>query len=131
MKQELRNKDKGNFIVRYAKSFCHAISGIWYAIRYEHNMIIIFLATLVTTILGLYLKIDKYEWLFCITIIGMIMATEMINTSIEAVVDLVTPDYHKLAKIAKDTASSATLILCIVSLIGAILIFVPKIIGLF
>lgn len=131
MKQELRNKDTGNFITRYWKSFCHAISGIWYAIRYEHNMIIILIATLVTVLLGFYLNIKVYEWLFCITIIGMIMATEMINTSIEAVVDLETQEYHPLAKIAKDTASSATLILCITALIGGLIIFLPKIIGLF
>ena len=52
---------------------------------------------------------------------------EMINTSIEATIDLVTNQIHPLAKIAKDTASSATLVLCIVSLIGGCIIFIPKI----
>ena len=127
MKQELRNKDKGNFLVRYIKSFCHAMSGLWYSIRYEHNMIIIILATIVVTVGGIYYHINEYEWLFCITMIGMVAATEMINTSIEAVVDLVTTKYHPLAKIAKDTASTATLIFSIVALIGALIIFIPKI----
>ena len=127
MKQELRNKDKGNFIVRYAKSFCHALEGLWYATCYEHNMIIIILATIVVTIGGFYYHINEYEWLFCITMIGMVAATEMINTSIEATVDLVTTEYNKLAKIAKDTASTATLIFSIIALIGALIIFIPKI----
>lgn len=129
MKQILRNKDSGNFITRKIKSFFHAISGINYAIRYEHNMIVIIVATIVTVFCGIYFDISLMEWLFCITIIGMITSTELINTAIEATIDLVTFERKPLAKIAKDTAASATLILCIVALIGAIMIFLPKING--
>ena len=128
MKQISRNKDIGTPIERYGKSFMHAIDGIIYAVRYEHNMIIILLATIVATIGGLYLKLETSEWLFVILIIGSIMASEMINTAIEATIDLETLKIHPLAKIAKDTASSATLILSITALIGAILIYIPKII---
>jgi undecaprenol kinase len=122
-----RNKDTGNFLTRYVKSFFHAIYGIIYAILNEHNMIIILLAVLVTTAAGFYFQIRTYEWLFCILSFGLVSASEMINTAIEATIDLVTSEIHPLAKIAKDTASSATLILCITALIGAILIFVPYI----
>ena len=83
MKRILRNKDAGNFLVRYYKSFCHALSGIWYALKCEHNMIIMILATIVVVIAGFIFSISTYEWLFCILIIGAIMATEMINTAIE------------------------------------------------
>ena len=117
MKRILRNKDAGNFLVRYYKSFCHALSGIWYALKCEHNMIIIFVAAIVVVTAGLFLNLSAYEWLFCIMSIGMVSATEMINTSIEAVVDLETQKYHPLAKIAKDTASSATLIFSITAFI--------------
>lgn len=129
MKKILRNKDNGNFIQRYFKSFCHAISGIIYATLHEHNMIIIILATIVTTIAGFYFDINTYEWLFCILIIGMVIGSEMINTSIEAAIDLKTTEIHPLAKIAKDTASSATLVFSITAFIGALIIFIPKIIG--
>jgi len=125
-----RNKDTGTVLERYWKSFNHALDGIIYCIKNEHNMIIILLATFITTLLGFYFEISINEWLFILTICGLIAACEVINSSIEAVVDLVTTKYHPLAKIAKDTASSATLILCIVALIGAIIIFVPKIGGL-
>lgn len=93
----------------------------------EHNMIIIIVAALVTTMAGIYFNLNPYEWLFCITMFGCISATEFINTAIEAAIDLTTTEYNKLAKIAKDTASSATLILCVTAFIGALIIFVPKI----
>ena len=130
MKRILRNKDAGNFLVRYYKSFCHALSGIWYALKCEHNMIIIFVAAIVVVTAGLFLNLSAYEWVFFIMSIGMVSATEMINTSIEAVVDLETQKYHPLAKIAKDTASSATLIFSITAFIGALIIFLPKILEL-
>lgn len=127
MKQELRNKDLGTPIERYKKSFFHALDGIIYALKYEHNMIIILLATLVVISLGFMLKINEIEWLICILIISMITATELINTAIEAAIDLETLKTHPLAKIAKDCASSATLILVIASIIIGLVIFVPKI----
>jgi len=127
MKQELRNKDSGTPIERYKKSFFHAIDGIIYALKNEHNMIIIVLATLVVVSLGFMLKINEMEWLICVLIISMITATELINTAIEAAVDLETLKTHPLAKIAKDCASSATLILVIASIIIGLVIFVPKI----
>ena len=128
MKQILRNKDGGTCLVRYKKSFFHAIDGFVYTVKYEHNMIIILIAAFMTIITGMLLKIKTSEWLFCILIIGLIMAVEFINSSLEA--DLVSPKLHPLAKIAKDTASSATLILCFAALIGAIIIFVPKILSI-
>ena len=131
MKPESRNKDTGTPIKRYGKSFVHAIDGIVYAIKYEHNMIIILLATLVAVIGGIYLELSSNEWLFVILIIGLVMGSEMINTAIEAVVDLETLNTHPLAKIAKDTASSATLIFSITAFIGAIIIYIPKLTVLF
>lgn len=129
MKKVLRNKDTGNFLVRYVKSFFHAIDGIRYSIINEHNMIIIIFAMIVVVCAGFYFNLNDYEWLFCIVMFGMVSGSEMINTAIEALVDLETTKIHPLAKIAKDTASSATLIFSITALIGAIIIFIPKIIG--
>lgn len=129
-KSPKRNKDTGTALERYVKSFNHAVDGIVYCLKNEHNMIIIFIATLVAVIAGYLLEVSANEWLFIITICGLIASCEVINSSIEATIDLITTDIHPLAKIAKDTASSATLILCIVALIGAIIIFVPKIGGI-
>lgn len=126
-----RNKEKGSALERYKKSFFHAIEGIIYCIRYEHNMIIIIFGAVLATSFGLYFKINLNEWLFVISMCGAISACEMINSSIEAAIDLTTSEIHPLAKISKDTASSATLILCLTSLIGGLIIFIPKIIELF
>lgn len=126
MKKILRNKDTGTRLERYIKSFFHAIDGFIYALKYEHNMIIILICAILTFAAGLVFKISSTEWLFCILIIGLVMGSEMVNTAIEAVVDLETNKIHPLAKIAKDTSSTATLIFSITAFIGALVIFVPK-----
>lgn len=125
-----RNKDTGSVLERYYKSFLHAIDGIIYATKYEHNIIIIICATIFAISCGLIFNVSTYEWLFIIFICAAIAACEMLNSAIEATVDLVTTEIHPLAKIAKDTASSATLILCFAALVGGIIIFVPKILEL-
>lgn len=122
----VRNKDTGGTFIRYIKSFFHAVDGILYAIKNEHNLIIMIFAAIIVIIGGFYYSISSAEWLFCIAMIGAVMASEMINTAIEAVVDLASPEIHSLAKVAKDTASSASLILSITAMIGAFIIFFPK-----
>lgn len=131
MKQELRNKDTGNFIERYIKSFWHAVQGICYACVYEHNMYIILLAICVVTCGGFYFKISMIEWMICILSFGIVCATELLNSAIEALCDLVTIQTHPLIKIAKDTASGATLIASIATGIVGVMIFLPKIVSLF
>lgn len=126
MKQVLRNKDKGTKLERYKKSFFHAIDGIIYATKNEHNMAIIIPCMILAIIAGFVFKISNTEWLFMILVIGLVIGTEMINTAIEALVDLETLETNELAKIAKDTASSATLIFSIVAFVGALIMFVPK-----
>ena len=127
-KSPVRNKEEGSSAERYKKSFLHAVEGIVYCAKYEHNTIIIVICAIIVTLCGFFFSINLYEWLFVITMIGVISACEMINSSIEATIDLVTSEIHPLAKIAKDTASSATLILSITALIGGLIIFLPKVI---
>ena len=81
-------------------------------------------------ILGIALKISISEWLICLILFGLVIATEMINTSIEATVDLACNKKDPLAKIAKDTASGAVLIFAITAAISGIIIFLPKIMEL-
>ena len=123
----VRNKDEGNFVVRYIKSFFHALDGFIYSLKYEHNIIVILIAIIIVTICGFIYKISSFEWIACILLFGVILATELINSSIEATVDLETSKNHPLAKIAKDTASGASLVLCIAALIIGLIIFIPKI----
>ena len=108
------------------KSFSYAFEGIFTGIRNERNMKIhIAVATLVV-IAGWILGLSITEWCICLGLFGLVMALELVNTAVEAVVDLVTTERHPLAKIAKDTAAGAVLIAAIMAAIVGLLIFVPK-----
>ena len=87
-KSPKRNKESGSSLERYRKSFFHAIEGIVYCLRYEHNMIIILIITVLVTILGFAFYIEPYEWLFIISMCGAVTACEMINSSMEAAISL-------------------------------------------
>ena len=63
--------------------------------------------------------------------IGLVVATELINTSIEATIDLITDQINPIAKVAKDTAAAAVLVFGFVALITGLVIFVPKVMGVF
>ena len=71
-------------------------------------------AVIIVVVAGILLKISFIECLICFILFGLVMATELINTSIEAVVDLTCPKIHPLAKIAKDTASAAVFVFSVV-----------------
>jgi len=116
---------------RYWNSFQNSLAGFIYSFRYEQNMIVIVFSALLVIVAGFLFHISFYEWLFCIIIIGMIAATELMNTAIEAVVDLASPKRHPIAKIAKDTASAAVFVYVLVAIIGGMIIFVPKILEVF
>ena len=130
MKPIYRNKDKGNCFVRFGKSLRNASRGFWYTLKHEQNMLIILLASFVVLYAGIRFEITEAEWLFCIAIIVFVMAAELINTAIEAMVDLQTTEFHPLAKIAKDCGSAATFVLSIIGLIVCLSIFIPYFVDL-
>ena len=76
---------------------------------------------------GIILNLSITEWCICLVLFGVILALELVNTAIEAVVDLVTEEYRPLAKLAKDTAAGAVLIASIMAAGAGILIFLPKV----
>ena len=125
-----RDKLKEKSIKRLINSFKYAIEGIIYAFKYEQNIIVHTLVMILVIILGITLKISILEWLICLILFGLVIATEMINTSIEAVVDLACEKKHPLAKIAKDTASGAVLVFALTAAISGLIIFLPKIIDI-
>ena len=122
-----RDKLKQKGIKRLLKSFKYAIEGILYAFKYEQNIIVHTIIMILVIILGIVLKLDYFEWLICLILFGLVIATELINTSIEAIVDLACPKINPLAKIAKDTASGAVLIFALTATISGLIIFIPKI----
>ena len=87
-------------------------------------------AAVLVVIAGMILKISAIEWCICMVLFGLVMALEHVNTAVEAVVDMVTEEYHPLAKVAKDTAAGAVLIAAIMAAGVGLLIFVPKVLEL-
>nr|WP_156779759.1 diacylglycerol kinase family protein [Desulforamulus reducens] len=115
----------------FVKSFTFALAGIWYVFRTQRNMQVHFTAALLAVTVSLFLRLSPLEWGLVFFAIFMVILTECINTAIEAVVNLVSPEFHPLAKIAKDCAAGAVLLAAISSLVVAYLILWPKIIILF
>lgn len=111
------------------KSFGYAFEGIFTGIKKERNMKIHCLAMLCVIAAGLVLQISIAEWCICLVLFGLILSLELVNTAVEAVVDLVTEEKKTLAKIAKDTAAGAVLIAAIMAAGAGLLIFVPKILA--
>ncbi|MDO8487745.1 MAG: diacylglycerol kinase family protein [bacterium] len=111
---------------RHTISFMHALEGIGYAIRTQPNFVIHLLISLVVIAVGWWLQITGAEWLLVAVVIAFGLVIEMLNTSIEAVVDLVTDEIKPLAKIAKDCASGAMLVYALGASVVGLLIFLPK-----
>lgn len=113
------------------KSFGFAIKGVKTLIKTQENAQIHLLAIVVVTLAGLYFKLSSTEWCFIMVAYTIVLAAEAINTAIEFVVDLVSPEYHPLAGKAKDVAAAAVLITAIGAAVIGLIIFTPKILTLF
>lgn len=109
------------------KSFGYAFEGIFTGVKKERNMKIHCTAAVIVVILGFLLQLSAIEWCICLVLFGLVMALELVNTAVEAVVDLVTEERKPLAKIAKDTAAGAVLIAAIMAAVTGCIIFLPKI----
>ena len=108
------------------RSFRYAFEGWWYVLRGQPNAIIHALFTLAVMGLAWRLRVSRLEWAGLTLTVTVVWMAEFINTAIETVVDLVMPEYHPLAKIAKDVAAGAVLVgACGAVLIGLIILGPP------
>ena len=118
-------------IRRHTISFKHAFEGLKYALSTQPNFLVHLSLSALSVTLGMYLSISRFEWLvLSLTIIGGLVL-ELINTAIESTVDLITDQWHKDAKNAKDTAAAAMLLYAAGSVVIASIIFIPKLLWLF
>ena len=111
-------------------SFKYAIEGIWTSFKTERNMKIHIFIMILVIIAGIILKIDKLEWIICITLFAIVIGSELFNTSIETIVDMVMPEKNEKAKIAKDVSAGAVLVVAIGAAIIGLVIFVPRILNI-
>jgi diacylglycerol kinase (ATP) len=108
------------------KSFSYAIEGMTFALTTQRNMRIHFGVAFLAMIASIVLNLTKLEIVLVFFSIIMVVGAELFNTAVEAVVDLVTDDYHPLAKIAKDTAAAAVLITALHAVIVGFFVFFDK-----
>lgn len=111
-------------------SFKYAIEGIWTSFKTERNMKIHIFIMILVIIAGIILKINKSEWIICIILFAIVIGSELFNTSIETIVDMVMPEKNEKAKIAKDVSAGAVLVVAIGAAIIGLVIFVPKILNI-
>ena len=116
---------------RFLKSFKYSVEGLIYAYRFEQSMFVHFVFTVLVIIVNILLQVTRTEWLITILMLVVTLAAELVNTAIEAVVDLVTLEIHPLAKIAKDCGSAATFVLSLMSFVLALIIYIPCAIEVF
>lgn len=96
----------------------------------EQNLLIHIIASIFVTIFGVMFKLDITEWILIYSMIGFVITSELINSSIELAVDLYTNEFHPLAMIAKDTAAAAVVTSAFTASLVGIYIFLPKIIAI-
>ena len=106
-------------------SFKYAFSGVWYVVRTQRNARIHLAVALVVVALGLWLNLSYTEWAVIVLTIGLVLAAEAFNTVAEAAVDLATAERHPLARIAKDVAAGAVLLMAITAVLVGLLILGP------
>ena len=112
------------------KSFKYAFSGLVFAFRHNQNMRIHVLSAIVVIILSFIFHISAFEMGILGVMILLVLCTEMINTSIEEMTDLISKEHSKEAKIAKDVAAGMVLLTSIGAVIVGLLVFFPYILGL-
>ncbi len=113
------------------QSLGFAIAGVRHALRSQRNVRIHVGIACVAVIGGIVLRISRAEWAIVVTLIALVIGLELLNTAIEALVDLASPTFHPLAKIAKDSAAGAILLVALGSAAVGLIIFLPRLWQLF
>src|SRR6266566_984663 len=116
-----------NFIA----GFGYAFHGLWYTLYTQHHARIHVVIAILAIITGTVLHISAVEFAIIFIAITGVFTTEMLNTVAELCVDLASPEYHPLAKIAKDVAAGAVLANAILSIIIGLFIFLPHLLNFF
>lgn len=130
----LRDKNSKNNPYKnrtFFDSFRYAFEGVSTVFKEERNMRFHVFSTIAVIILSIFLSLELYEWLWMLLVSCLVLVMEIWNTVIENTIDLISPDYHPLAKKAKDMAAAAVLFTSIFALIVGAIILLPKIVTLF
>jgi diacylglycerol kinase len=111
-------------------SFKYAFRGFRDALREEPNLQIHTAAAITACILGFLLKLNSIEWAILILTMSFVFLMELINTTLETIVDIVSPEIKEKARVAKDVSAAGVLFAALTSIIIGLLIFLPKLLNL-
>jgi diacylglycerol kinase len=114
-----------DFFQTRASSFRHAFEGWWFVIRTQRNAWIHMVFSLAVIAVSFWLGLSRIEWAIILIAITLVWTAEFLNTALEAVVDLASPQQHYLAKIGKDVGAAAVLISATSSIVIGLLILGP------
>ena len=107
------------------RSITHAIDGIWLMLRTQHNAWIHAGATLVVVVVGFVLRIEAAGWMWIVLAIVSVWMAEALNTALELLADVASPEFHPVVKQAKDVAAGAVLLAAVGSVVIGILVLGP------
>lgn len=121
----IEKKKHSNAMLR---KFSYALRGLFVSLKEEKSLVIHAIVALVTVVIGLVLQINVISWAILILTIGLVISSELMNTAIENIVDMVSFKFNFNAKKIKDIAAAATLVLAIIAVVIGLLIFIPRIV---
>ena len=121
-----KNMTLKEFIYSRVTAFGHAFRGWAYVLKTQHNAWIHSTVAIIVIVLGLWLGLPPRDWAVLVLAIAMVFTAEFINTSIEAVVDLASPEHHPLAKVGKDVGAAAVLVAALSAVLIGLLILGPQ-----
>jgi len=114
-----------SFILSRIAAVGHALRGWRYVLRTQHNAWIHSAVATIVILLGVWLRLPSHDWAILALTIAMVFTAEFINTSIEAVVDLASPQKNPLAKVGKDVGAGAVLVAALAGVLIGLLILGP------
>lgn len=115
-----------NYWQKRKNAFSYASKGIWQFFMEEAHAKIHLIMAILVTVSGFIFQINRVEWIVIFLCIGIVWMAEIINSAIENLVDLISPEKHELAGKAKDLAAGAVLVVSIMSATIGLIIFIPK-----
>jgi diacylglycerol kinase len=110
----------------FVRGFEYAGRGVWYVVTTQRNMRVHLAAAVVVIVAGLVVGVSATDWACLLAAIGLVITAETVNTVVETVVDLITTEYHPLAKTAKDVAAGAVLLACAAAVGVGVAVFLPR-----
>jgi diacylglycerol kinase (ATP) len=117
-----------NFFISRGHSFLHAFHGLWCVIRTQHNAWIHAVVTIMVVLMAFWLRLPTRDWAILFMTIALVWTAEFINTALEAVVDLASPEQHPLAKVGKDVGAAAVLVAALAAILVGLLILGPPLV---